>query len=160
LGLQDVDSDRIPFKSASGELVGVAQIEDEENNTLVLLIAMKDKDGYYALLPVLVNFNEDFTLPKGTKCLPPNTNDGPIYTLPEDLTLGPLVGSNRGAIITKDDIYKNIGQMVGVQRYVQSFMMNGIPLVSCFYPDLNLEMAGSIGWSLGYEGISSPWLEK
>jgi hypothetical protein len=153
LGRNDIDSERHPFESIYGKLAGFGTIGEQN----VILIDMRDKDGYHVLLPAVV-YKDGVTLVKGTKCLVgdmnySNKHDGnPLFILPEDIELTSVPWNN---------LFDKSKKIVYVQGGYGSQLANkfGIPAIFCFSPTLNLEMADAVVVT-PKTGTSSPWTEK
>ena len=134
----DVDSGRFPFDTAYGKLVGFGEIGGQK----VILIDMKDKDGYHVLLPVVV-YKDGVTLPKGSKCLVMNKNYADkhggkaLFNTPADIRL---------TSVPWDSLYDGLGKIVYVQGGYSRELQDkfGVAAVYCFSLTLNLEVADSV----------------
>jgi hypothetical protein len=158
LGMPNINAERIPYDTASGVFSGVFRLGD----TKIISADMKGKDNYHALFGAAI-FKEGFILPKGTKCMQLDKRYDLVYELPTDIALGPLVSANNGNVIEWSTLYDNFGEMILVHPY-NAELRDKIPgytrpAPDCFSLNLNLEMAGQIGF-YNLEGISPPWTEK
>jgi hypothetical protein len=152
---QDISTQRHTLSDVYGKLAGFGTIGEQN----VILIDMKDKDGYHVLLPVVV-YKDGITLVKGTKCLVidmnySNRHDGsPLFILPTDVELPPDVSWN--------PLLDGLGRIFYVQGgySVQLYDKFNISSIHCFTPTLNLEMAGVAGFASNMTTSSSPWTER
>lgn len=161
---QSIDAERHPFDKVSGKLAGFGTIGGQD----VILIDMRDKDGYHVLFPVVVYIGNGPTLPKGSKCLVEDMNysnkhnGSPLFVLPKDEELSPLVENVTGKVVSWEDLCAGLGKMIVLQGggYMGELQnKTGVSSVYGFSPGLNLEMGYIITIS-DVQGSSSPWTEK
>jgi hypothetical protein len=162
LGREDIDAERHPFDEISGKLAGFGIIGGQD----VVLLDIRDTDGYHVLFPVVVYVENGPTLPKGSKCLVGDMNysdkhgGNSSYVLPQDMELDPLRSIGNGKIVSWEDLYDGPGKTViidgGYGRQVED--KTGISAIKCFSPVLNLEIASAIKITT-QDVSSSPWKE-
>jgi hypothetical protein len=159
---KDINTKRHPFDTVYGKLAGFGEIGDQN----VILIDMKDTDGYHVLFPAVVYVEEGVTLPKGSKFLVEDKNysnkhnGSSSFTSTEDISLSPLRSVAGGKIVSWGDLYDGFGKMI----YIYGGYGNEITTIvgtsaKCFSPILNLEIASAI-MNMAQEGNSSPWSEQ
>jgi hypothetical protein len=138
-GFSDIDTERSPFDTAYGKIVGFGEIGGQN----VILLDMKDPSGNHIIFPAVIYVGDGFTLEAGSKCIAMNSKN-PIFILPTDTEFGPLTTRNRKTVDWKT-LYDGVGKMVyingGYYADIRSKFGNG---AYCFSPDLNLEIASAI----------------
>jgi hypothetical protein len=146
-GLNNIDSGKFPFGTAYGKLAGFGEIGGQD----VILIDIKDKDGYHVLLPVVVYVEKGPTLPKGSPCIVLNKyyadkhGGSSLFTLPKDEELSPL--HEDGKFISWKTLYAGLGKEIWVMGggYMGELQNEtGVVEIHAFSPDLNLEIASII----------------
>jgi hypothetical protein len=138
-GFIDIDTERLPFDTASGKIVGFGEIGGQN----VILLDMKGPSGNHIIFPAVIYVENGFTLPAGSKCIAMNSKN-PIFILPTDTEFGPLTTRNRKTV-DWETLYDSVGKMVyingGYYADIRSKFGNG---AYCFSPNLNLEIASAI----------------
>jgi hypothetical protein len=159
---QNINSGRHPFDEVSGKLAGFGTIGEQD----VILIDIKDTDGYHVLFPAVIFVEKGPTLPKGSKCLVGDLNysdkhgGNSSYTLSQDMELDPLGSIGTGQNVSWEDLYNSLGRMVIIDGGYGWQVENktGISAIKCFSPVLDLEVASAIKVTT-QEVNSSPWQE-
>jgi hypothetical protein len=158
MGREDIKTGRPTFYGMHGQFAAIGAVSGNEIGTNIALVDMVSSSGYQVLVPILISWEKNFVIPKGSACLTPGIDGyksvNPLYILDRDME---FVGYKNKENTTR----LIIGKYVHFSTYARNIyfpnQQSMVPPI-CFYPRVNLEMAADGGTSGGYNNNHKwPW---